>query len=88
MRRLISRRARAPPRVVEPRTTLKPKPLHDLGDQLAVAMLADQDVHLGPVPVIGREEHDLVEERVDIPLAGRAGHFGGDHAGLCTGNGS
>ena len=41
-------------------------------------MLADQDVHLGPVPVIGREEHDLVEERVDVALAGLPGHLGVD----------
>ena len=54
------------------------QPFDDLGDQLAVAMFADQDVHLGPVPVIGREEHDLVEKRVDIALAGRAGHLGVD----------
>ncbi len=54
------------------------QPFHDLGDQLAVAMFADQDVHLGPVPVVGGKERDLVEERVDIALAGGAGHFGID----------
>ena len=67
-----------PPRVVEPRTTLNPSRLIDLGDQLAVAVFADQDVHLGPGPVIGRKEHDFVEEGVDIALAGLAGDLGGD----------
>ena len=64
------------------------QPSDHLRDQLAVAMFADQDVHLGPVPVIGGEERDLVEERVDVALAGFAGHFGIDRRGLCTGSGT
>jgi hypothetical protein len=46
-----------------------------LGDQLAVAMVADQDLHLRPCPVIGREEHDLVVKRVNIALTSSSGHF-------------
>ena len=49
------------------------QPPDHLGDQLAVAVIADQDVHLGPGPVIGREEHDLMEEGVDVALARSAG---------------
>ena len=45
----------------------------DLGDQFSVAVIADQDVHLGPGPVMGREEHDLMEEGVDVTLTGLCG---------------
>ncbi len=44
----------------------KSKPAHDLRDQLAVPMVADQNLHLGPRPVKGWEEHDLMIKSVDI----------------------
>ncbi len=73
--------------MVEPADHAEAQPFHDLRDQLAVAMFADQDVHLGPVPVIGRKERDLVEERVDIALAGACGRPRGRQTGPCTENG-
>ena len=76
MRCVISRRARAPLRVVEPRTTLKPQALDDLGDHFAVGVVGDQDVHFGPGPVVGGEEHDLVEEGVNEALVGVPGELG------------
>jgi hypothetical protein len=53
----------------------EPQPPDDLRDQLTIAMIADQDVHLRPRPVISREEHDLVEERIDVSLSGEFGRF-------------
>ena len=47
-------------------------------ESLAIAVVADQDLHLGPRPVVSREEHDLVEEGVDVSLAGLTGDFRGD----------
>ena len=83
----LAERTHAAPRRRAPDHAESQPPDH-LGDQLAVAVVADQDVHLGPVPVIGRKEHDLVEERVDVPLAGLPGDLGGDRRGPCTGSGT
>src|SRR5271165_6206074 len=38
-------------------------------------MVADHDVHLGPGPVMGWEEHHLVEKRINVSLPEPPGHL-------------
>lgn len=53
--------------------------LHDPRDQFAVAMIADQNVHFGPGPIIRWEKHYFMKERVYIASSqpARRGGIGG-----------